>query len=133
MSARASGTFTVKSWDETPVTDFEGGGKLTRASIAGTYSGELEGEATTETVMCYRADGTATYVSFERVVGKIGGRAGSFVLRGTGSYDGSEAKATMTVVPGSGTGELAGLRGEGKFRAPHGPQGEIELEYQFER
>lgn len=132
MRAHASGTFMVKSWDEKPVVEIDGGGKLTRASIAGAYTGDLEGEATTENVMCYRADGTATYVGLERIVGRVGGRAGSFVLRSTGAYDGSEAKATLSVVTGSGTGELEGLRGEGSFAAPHGPRGKIELEYRFE-
>ena len=133
MSVKASGRFRVKSWDETPVAQMEGGGKLTRASIGGAYSGDVEGEATSETVMCYRADGTATFVGLERIVGRIGGRSGSFVLRSDGVYDGQEAKAKLSVVAGSATGELEGLVGEGRFAAPHGPEGTIELDYRFER
>lgn len=132
MDGRASGTFTVKSWDENPIVELEGGGKLTRASIGGVYTGDVEGESTAASVMCYRADGTATFVSLERIAGRIDDRSGSFVLRGTGEYDGSMARATLSVVPGSATGELAGLLGEGMFEAPHGPEGKIRLEYRFE-
>jgi hypothetical protein len=132
MAAQASGTFLVGSWDEKPVLTLDGGGKLTRASIGGSYTGDLEGESTSENVMCYRADGTATYVGLERFVGRIGGRSGSFVLQTTGGYDGQVARATLSIVPGSGAGELAGLRGEGRFEAPHGPQGRLELDYRFD-
>ena len=131
MRAQANGTFTVKAWDEKPVVATDGGGKLTRASIAGLYTGEIEGEATSEVVMCYRADGTADFVGLERIVGRVAGRAGSFVLRSTGAYDGSEAKATFSVLQGSATGELTGLEGEGQFAAPHGQQGKLQLEYRL--
>jgi hypothetical protein len=131
MGTRASATFTVKAWDEKPIVQTDGGGKLTRASVAGSYTGEIEGEATSDMVMCYRADGTAEYVGLERIVGRIGGRAGSFVLRSTGAFDGSEAKANFSVVMGSGTGELTGLQGEGQFAAPHGNQGKLQLDYRL--
>jgi hypothetical protein len=132
MRVKANGTFRVKSWEEQPVAEMEGGGRLTRASIGGAYTGDVEGEAVSESVMCYRADGTATFVALERITGRIGERRGSFVLRSDGVYDGNEAKAQLTVVAGSGTGELEGLQGEGRFAAPHGPEGRIELECRFE-
>jgi len=131
MSVRASATFTVKAWDEKPIVQADAGGKLTRASVAGSYTGEIEGEATSEMVMCYRPDGTAEYVGLERIVGRVGGRAGSFVVRSTGAFDGSQAKATFSVVTGSGTGELTGLSGEGQFAAPHGNLGKLQLEYRL--
>jgi hypothetical protein len=131
MSGLANGTFTVKAWDEKPVVETEGGGKLTRTSIAGLYTGDIEGEATSEVVTCYRADGTAVFVGLERIVGRVGGRAGTFVLRSTGGYDGNEAKATSSVLSGSATGDLTGLEGEGRFAAPRGQQGRLELEYRL--
>lgn len=105
-------TFEIKSWDENTVEEIEGGGKLTRAKTVFVLSGAVEGEQAAETLMCYRADGTASYIGQDRVVGRIGERTGSFVLQGGGTYDGTEARSTSTVVPGSGTGELRGLRGE---------------------
>ena len=132
MTARASGTFKVGSWDEKPVLTLDGGGKLTRATIGGSYSGDLEGESISENVMWYRADGTATYVGLERIEARIGGRSGSFVWSNNGTYEGGVARSTLSVVPGSGTGELAGLSGEGRFEATHGPEGKFDLEYWFD-
>jgi hypothetical protein len=36
------------------------------------------------------------------------------------------------VIPGSGTGQLAGLRGEGGFRASLGESAQVNLNYWFE-
>jgi hypothetical protein len=132
MSVRASAAYTVKSWDENEVVETDDGGKVTRASVTGEYTGGIEGSATTESVMTYRADGTADFVGMERIVGRVGGRSGSFVLRSVGSYDGRTARSEMEVVEGSGTGELGGLKGAGRFSAEHGPQGTLELDYRFE-
>jgi hypothetical protein len=132
MTDRASGSYTVKSWDEKDVAAPDGGGRVTRASVTGEYAGEIEGSATTESVMTYRPDGTAEYVGMERIVGRVGGRSGSFVLRSVGRYDGRTALSEMEVVAGLGSGELNGLRGEGRFRAEHGPKGSLELDYRFE-
>jgi hypothetical protein len=51
------------------------------------------------------------------------------VLQATGTYDGTEARGTWSVVPGTGTGELKQLRGEGSFNAPHGSQMHYTLDY----
>jgi hypothetical protein len=42
-------------------------------------------------------------------------------------------KATCFVVPGSGTGDLSGLRGEGGFEGQFGKGSDGTLEYCFER
>ena len=69
---------------------------------------------------------------FERVTGTLGGRSGSFVLQGVGTWEEGVARTTWTVVPGSGTGQLTGLRGEGGIEAAGG-QAEItyRLDYDF--
>jgi len=83
--------------------------------------------------MCYRPDQTAEFVGLQRIVGRIEGRFGSFVLLQTeGVFDGKVATGRLTVVPGSGTGELEGLRGGGEFSAPHGGEPSVSLEYDFE-
>ena len=71
------------------------------------------------------------FTGLERVVGKIGDRSGSFVLRTEGVYDGKEAKTEWSVVPDSGTEGLAGLKGKGSSVAPHGPNGEFTLDYEL--
>jgi hypothetical protein len=129
MEAQSVWTFT--SWDETPYAELDGAAKMTRASIRWTLDGDLRGDASTEMLMFYADDGTAHYVSLDRVSGSLGDRSGTFVLRGVGSYDGSEARATLTVLPGSGTGELKGLRGEGAAGAGHGNTSALKLSYQL--
>jgi hypothetical protein len=133
MSTRASGTFKIQGWDEKPYDEIEGGRKLTQASVKQAFAGEVEGEGAVEWLMCYRPDQTADFVGLQRIVGRIDGRSGSFVLLQTeGTFDGKEAKGRLSVVPGSGTGELEGLRGGGEFRAPHGGEPSLSLDYDFE-
>src|SRR5215216_1860436 len=116
MSTLATGTFKIQGWDEKPSAEIEDGRKLTQASVRQAFAGDVEGEGTVEWLMCYRPDETADFVGLQRIVGRIGDRSGSFVLLQTeGTFDGQEAKGRLSVVPGSGTGELEGLRGEGEF------------------
>ena len=116
-------TFEIATWDEAPVTEWEGG-KLTRATVAKRYEGDLEGEAVLEYLMAYGPDGTAAFVGMERVTGTAGGRRGALVLRQVGTFADGAAKASLTVVGGSG--DLAGAGGEGDMIAD--PSGRITLE-----
>jgi len=132
MSTHATGTFEQKSWDEKPTQEIEGLPKLTRASVTQAFQGDIEGAGNVEYLMVYPDDNSASFVGLQRVVGRIGGRSGSFVLQVSGTFEGGLVQASWFVVPGSGTGDLLGLRGEGGFVAPHGPKAEITLDYDFE-
>ncbi len=132
MKHSAAATFQVKNWDEKPYEEHDEGLKLTRATVSKSFQGDIEGEGTVEYLMVHRGDGTANFVGVERVVGRIGERSGSFVLQHSGTFEGGTAKATWFVVPGSGTGELRGLRGEGGFASGHAEDYPITLEYDFE-
>ncbi len=114
----ATGTFKIESWEEEAYLEDEGGGKLTRASVKQTFTGDIEGEGSVEWLMCYRPDQTADFVGLQRVSGRVGDRSGSFVLQSNGVFDGTEAKADLSVVDGSGTDGLRGLTGRGEFHAP---------------
>ena len=128
----ASGTFTITSGSEDAFHETENGVKLTRASGAQRYSGEIEGDGSVEWLMCYLPDRSATFVGLQRIDGSVGGRTGSFVIQAVGVHDGKQSKASWSIVAGSGTGELAGIRGEGSFRAPGGPEVSYNLEYRFD-
>src|SRR5215216_3667929 len=129
MSMRATGTFKIQGWDEKPYDEMEGGRKLTHASVKQAFSGDIEGEGAVEWLMCYRPDQTADFVGLQRIVGQVGDRSGSFVLlQAAGTFDGKEATCRLSVVPGSGTGDLRGIRGEGEFRAPLGSEAAVTLE-----
>jgi hypothetical protein len=47
----------------------------------------------------------------EKVTGTLAGRAGTFVLQHSGTMTRGVQQLTVTVVPDSGTGALAGLSG----------------------
>ncbi|HEY6184307.1 MAG TPA: DUF3224 domain-containing protein [Terriglobales bacterium] len=68
----------------------------------------------------------------QRFRGTLGGRQGTFVLQGQEIVKNGKIKATWFVVPGSGTGDLSGLRGEGGFEGDFGKGSEGTLDYWFE-
>jgi hypothetical protein len=117
MSTRATGKVDIKSWNEETTRELEGGRKLTRASITCAYSGAIDGESSLEYLMVYRPDGTATYVGLEHVSGTLGGKRGGFVVEHTGEWRDNAAHTTLTIVPGSGTGQLEGISGQGSANA----------------
>ena len=123
-------TFKIISWDEEPFDEPGDGSKLTRAHVRRSFHGDLSGTGNLMYVMTYLDSGVASFMGFEKVVGSLGGRTGSFVLRHTGSYEGNEATATYEVVPGSGTNELVGLSGTGGFSAGHAEEHNMTLDYE---
>lgn len=134
MTRHAQGTFHNTGWDETPLDAGTGsaeGPKVTRARIGQRFSGDIEADGVWDAVMYYRTDGTAVYTGYLRLEGQLGERVGSVVMEARGSYDGTEARSTWSVVPGTATGGLAGLRGEGSAAAQHGPDGMYTFDYEL--
>ena len=123
-------TFKIVSWDEEAFHEPEDGPKLTRAHVKKSFHRDLSGTGNLMYVMTYLDSGVASFSGFEKVVGSVGGRTRSFVLRHAGSYDGEKATAEYEVVPGSGTDESAGLSGTGGFSAGHAEEHEMTLEYE---
>jgi len=101
----------IASWDESPVEEFHDGSKLTRAQVQLSDGEQGLASGSAGMLAYYRPDGTSSYVTVMRLTGILDGRAGSFVLRGDGTFDGTTASGRMTVVTGSGTGGLAGITG----------------------
>ncbi|MBV9763206.1 MAG: DUF3224 domain-containing protein [Acidobacteriaceae bacterium] len=62
--------------------------------------------------MVYIGQSTGIFVGVERIVGSIGERTGSFVLKSQGMFATDTLEAKWSVVPGSG------LRGSPRFRVP---------------
>ena len=130
MNQTANARFAIKSWDEKPYSEGQDLPKMTRASVSKTFTEDIEGEGQVEYLMMYRADGTATFVGLERITGRIAGKSGSFVLQRTGVFENGQAKESYSVVPGSGTGQLLGLRGEGRSAVGHGSEHPFALDYE---
>ena len=131
MKKSAKARFAIKSWDETPYSEGQDQPKLTRATVTKTYTGDIEGEAQVEYLMMYRRDGSATFVGLERVVGRLGGKTGTFVLQRTGVFESGQAKESYTVIRGSGTGDLQGLLGNGTSAVGHGMEHPFTLSYEL--
>jgi len=132
MEKTATARFAIKGWDEKPYSEGPDQPKLTRASVTKSFTGDVEGISQVEYLMMYRSDGTATFVGQERFTGLLDGRSGSFVLQRTGVFEGGLAKESYSVIPGSGTGELRGLRGSGASSVEHGMEHPFELTYELE-
>ena len=131
MTTQATGTFTVAGWDENTYQELDGGGKLTKAHVTFGFDGDLKGEGGWEAVMCYGQDGTASFTGFQRTVGKLGGRSGSFVVRADGSYEDGQARTLWQVIDGSATGDLSGLRGTGEAVTTGGTGGTFTFDYEL--
>ena len=116
MIMRAISSFDVTGWDQTPYEDETDGPAHSRATVKKTFRGDMEGESTAELLMC-QADTSdlsagAGYVASERVSARLGDREGTFAMQHWGLSGGCGPPRTGGhVVPGSGTGELAGLTG----------------------
>ena len=131
MKQSASARFAIRGWDEKPYSEGENLPKLTRASVTKGYTGDIVAEGQVEYLMMYRSDGSATFVGLERVVGRIAGKSGSFVLQRTGVFEDGQAKESYSVIPGSATGELHGLLGDGISALGHGTDYPFTLNYEL--
>ena len=132
MKRTANARFAITKWNEKSYDEGRDLPRLTRASVTKALTGDMEGEGRVEYLMMYRSDGSATCIGFERVVGRVEERSGTFVLQRTGVFEGGLAKESYSVVPGSATGDLHGLRGEGHTAVGHGLEHPFTLDYELE-
>jgi hypothetical protein len=130
MQHSANASFDVTNWNATPYDEPTDGPHLSRVAVSKAFKGDLKGTSTGEGLFCGMnapASG-AGYVVSERFSGRLGDRSGSFVLQHVGVAEpGAPAQSYGNIVPGSGTGELAGLSGEVEFGEDH----TITLRYGF--
>jgi hypothetical protein len=131
MKMTANSRFAIKTWDEKPYSEGPDQPRLTRATVTKTFTGDIDGHGHVEYVMMYGSDGSATFVGLERIVGRIGDKRGSFVLKRLGVFEGGLAKESYSVIPGSGTGDLQGLRGDGSSAVGHGTEHPFALVYEL--
>ena len=134
MTTRAVSSFKVTGWDQTPYGEQAPGQLLSRATVGKSFEGDMVAESTAELLMC-QADqkdlsAGAGYVASELVTGRIGDRAGTFVMQHWGLSGGGDASQTAGhVVPGSGTGQLAGLSGTVEIQVDASGAHTLTLEY----
>jgi hypothetical protein len=111
MTTHAKGTFEVEMKPQGSQDKAEGA-TLARMSIDKKFHGDLEAVSKGEMLSAMTdVRGSAGYVAIERVTGSLHGRAGAFVLQHTGTMNRGVPELTVSVVPDSATGQLAGLTG----------------------
>jgi len=106
--SRATGAFDVKVTPQEDKTD----PAIARFVLDKQFHGDLDATSKGEMLAAGGAKGTGGYVAIEIVTGKLGGRTGTFALQHSGSMIDNAFTLIITVVPGSGTGELSGLTGK---------------------
>ena len=129
---RATAVITVHKYEPSAYDELAEGPALTRIHVEESFSGDICGDGVVEFLQAGRADGSANFVGIERVTGTIGGKNGTFLLQDAGTVQGNIVSGDWFVIAGSGTGQLAGLRGEGGFRANLGEGAQVTLDYWFE-
>jgi hypothetical protein len=128
---RAKAKITVQRSEANPY-DQTAGPALIEIRLSEVFTGDIEGESPVRGLQVLHADHSASLVSVQRFSGKLGGRQGTFVLQGQEMVENGKIKATWFVVPGSGTGSLSGLPGEGGFEGDFGMGSDGTLDYWFE-
>ncbi|HAT30690.1 MAG TPA: DUF3224 domain-containing protein [Janthinobacterium sp.] len=113
---QATGDFDVTVTPQAATAGLESAA-LGRMTLAKQFHGDLEASSLGEMLTAAGAvQGSAGYVAMERVSGALHGRAGGFVLQHSGTMNRGAPQLSVTVVPDSGTGELAGLTGSMTIR-----------------
>jgi len=124
----ASGTIAVSKYEPANY-DTTAETKLVLINVEESFAGDLQGAGTARFLQASRPDGSASFVGMERFVGTVGGKKGSFILEDVGTLTGDQVNGSWSIVPGSGTGELAGISGDGGFKAKLGQHASITLDY----
>ncbi len=131
MDQTAAATFQIKSWKEIPFSEAPDGPKLTKGSFVLTYHGDLQGEGILEELKVHFPGKCAVFYGLQRVTGQLGDRSGSFILKHTGRFVNGTVSSKQTVVPGSGTDGLKGLRGEMYLQTSSAQEFPITFHYHF--
>jgi hypothetical protein len=111
MTRRAAGNFDVKT-SPLPGDDATASTLIGRYALVKQFHGDLEAASKGEMLATGDpSSGNAGYVAIEQVTGTLHGHSGSFALQHIGAMDHGNLRLSVTVVPGSGSGELTGISG----------------------
>jgi Protein of unknown function (DUF3224) len=125
----ATAPFNNDRYDEEPYGEADGA-EVSRVHISRTFSGDLDGSSTAELLIA-KSEGGGGYVGHDRVTGTLQGKSGGFVFQHTGLMGPAGVTNTGVIVPGTGTGELDGITGEGTMLADEEGNHTLTLEYEL--
>jgi Protein of unknown function (DUF3224) len=128
MTAR--GTFDVKVTQQPQ--DDSAAGPFGRLFIDKQFHGDLDAASKGQMLAAFTAvEGSGAYVALELVTGTLNGKRGSFMLQHKGTMRKGAYNMNVTVVPDSGTDELAGISGSMTIIIEGGKHSYV-FEYTFE-
>ena len=105
--------------------------KLNRNVVRKVFSGDMAGASEAQMIAAFTATpGSAGYVAIEHFTGSVGERSGSFVLQHSGVMNRGDARLEVTIVPDSGTGDLAGISGSLEIHNDEGQHSYV-LDYEL--
>ena len=85
---------------------------LSRNVVRKEFSGDAVGVSEAQMLAAFTGTpGSAGYVAIEHFTGSVDGKSGSFVLQHSGVMNRGDGRLTVTIVPDSGAGDLAGISG----------------------
>jgi hypothetical protein len=121
----ATGPFDVKI---TPQDDKLNDG-VTRMLLDKQYHGDLDGSSKGQMLAAGSAKSSGVYVAIETFTGTLKGKAGSFALHHTGVMTKNSPSLSISVIPDSGTGDLAGIAG--KMNIIIAPDGKHSYDFEY--
>ena len=104
------------------------------AAMEKRFTGGVEGRSATVFVAAFDQErGAGTYVAMESFEGSIDGRRGSFNFVHTATTAGTDRTADwLSIVPGSGTGDLSAIRGGGAITVGAGGEHRIAFDCELD-
>jgi hypothetical protein len=101
------------------------------AYMVKTFSGELSGRSVTWFLGSLNEQtGSGSYAALEAVEAELQGRRGTFnVIHAASTHGSDRYDEYVTIVPGSGTGELAGIAGTGTLAVDPDGTHHFDLDY----
>jgi hypothetical protein len=118
-------SFEARTWDE------GAGIPLGQARLTKTFSGALVGSGLVEMLSVSDAQGPRSYVAIERVAGTLDGRKGTFVFKHVGDNTAAGPTLELTIVAGTGTGDLSGITGRGRIDIDPAGKHTLTLDYEL--
>ncbi|HVA92138.1 MAG TPA: DUF3224 domain-containing protein [Chloroflexota bacterium] len=128
---RAVADFNVDSFDPVPSPEGEDAARHGRVRIEKTFHGDIEGHGSVE-MLAVRGDAGSGYVAIEHISGSVNGLSGGFSLLHIGTMAGTEQWGHWPLIPGSGTGDLRTIRGEGRIENDAAGNHGFTLDYELD-
>ncbi|MFF4338973.1 DUF3224 domain-containing protein [Kitasatospora sp. NPDC001540] len=132
---RASGIFTVAEFVPAPVpeSDIKTAAGVGVATMRKEFSGEVAGRADTLFTAAFdQATGVGTYFAMESFTGTLGEAEGTFNFAHSATTLGTARDDEyFVIVPGSGTGALAGITGTGSIVIDEDGTHRVHLDYEL--